>query len=202
MYPYGKPIAAEPRSMGISLTWRFSASVPGLLLIALAFASAAAGGLLSGTSVRRWAVGIVSVCAPLGVLGWTAPGLIALVFSRMRSGVAMSGASMTILELAQHGSCAVGGTWIGYVMRRRGWAWGSAVGLFALYAVLFGGFRVYHFPPFGLLDIMLPYVKFVIFQTLPGAVGGLIGQYLWQWKAARAAGGAAIAQPGSPPSCP
>jgi hypothetical protein len=184
-YPNGRfPPAPSGPVASAATVWRFQVSASGLLLIAVALACAAGGGILAKAHLRHWSAGIVTLCLARVSMGWALLASLILLnhfVPREAMQKLVWPAMMTGLPFAPE---LLLGVLIGWMMRRSGLAWGAALGLFALYEVLFGGYSVWHAQPGWLLPVGF-YIEYVVYKTLSGAAGGLIGQYLRQWKVNR-----------------
>lgn len=155
-YPYGK--ATRDPGSTLWVTWRFSTDFLRWLVLPSALACAVGGGMLARTRVNRWAVGIVTVCVAVVVLQ-----VITSVAWRVLFKVL---GPERVNEIFQPLSLPMGylpyffaGLWVGYLMRRSGLAWGAAIGLFLLFDVVTGAYRVWHSAPVGVLRTLAPYVE-------------------------------------------
>jgi hypothetical protein len=199
-YPYGVPRPSRLRA-GLTITWRLHLSAHSLPLLAGALVCAAMGGTLATTRLRRWSVGIVTVCVAVSAIGavWNTDLLLAFAAGYPQGS---SGLTLLAYTLVKNAPYLAAGVWVGWVMRRWGLAWGAVVGLLPLYNwatrwSVWGPFArllrsvemplqfVQHARSEGILDALCLFGSMVDYRALAAVVGGLLGSCLWQWKAAR-----------------
>lgn len=190
MHPDGKPFREQGSTT--VLLWGLSPSAPGGALITAALICAAAGGLLARTRLRRWSVGIVTVCIVLAVLAFVHRAVVTVALRVL--GQEWSGPLLR--SLVEPLWYALYGIWVGWAMRRSGLSWGLALGVFLLYDSLTQAAVLPGRPP-GIGWVLAAaqyYAAYVISKAALAAVGGLVGQYLWQRRAGRRSD-AALARP-------
>jgi hypothetical protein len=201
-FPYGVPSPSR-LSGGLTITvpWRLHLSAYSLPVVAGALVCAMMGGMLATTRLRRWSVGIVTVCVAMSATGAFRDTVLLLPFAagHLRWPYRLPPLAYTLVQNAPY---LAAGVWVGWVMRRWGLAWGAVVELLRLFKFLTGWspsgpFRHVLFmleQPFhflrdarseGILHALATFGPTADYIGLPAVVGGLLGSCLWQWKAAR-----------------
>ena len=133
-YPYGSPVPSKAHP-GLFFTWRLQPDLLGLPLVVGALVCAAIGGSLATTRVRRWSVGVVTLCIAMSAVGAYWNGVTLIGFA---TGHTYWGARLPIYmyRLVDNTPYLLTGFWVGWAMRRWGVVWGAALWLLPLYKSL------------------------------------------------------------------